>query len=134
MTSQELRNTYLATYNTILRKQAAEHQVQQAEMKAKNAKLEAKVASLENELITSEVAYTTAKAKMEANPTQMKFVAVDATLHARAKLMEKFQARQHVDWDLDFKIEVWKDKEAELARGDGEGKTAEEPLSPRVES
>ena len=133
VTSQERRNTELATSNTSLRKQAAEHQVQQAELKAKNDELEVKVASLEKELTTSEVVCAVANAEMEVTLIQMKSVVVDVNIHARVELMEEFMVGQHVDWDPNFEIGVWKDKEAELAEANDKGETIEEPSSPRVE-
>ena len=54
----------------------------------------------------------------------MKSVAVDAILHARAELIEEFKAGQHTDWDPDFEINVWKEREVELAEAGREGEAA----------
>lgn len=62
----------------------------------------------------------------------MKSLAIDATLHARAKLMEEFKAGQHFEWDLDYEIELWKNREAELAMEGNEDD--EEPATPRIQS
>ena len=92
----------------------------------KNAELEARLASLQMELATSEVACV-AKSETYTTLTQMKSMAMYVILHARAELMKEFKAGQHVDWDSNFEISVWKEIEAKLAR-------IEEPSSPRVES
>ena len=111
MTAQERRDNDLAASNTSLRKQAselivaqAELRVRTAELEAQNAELEAKFATLEGEITTSKAARTASEAEVEANLAQMKSVDVDATLHARAELMEAFKASQHAEWDPDFKV------------------------------
>ena len=81
MTSQEKRNMELAASNTTLRKQVAKSHCVEAE-------LEEKVTSMEKELTISEVAQVAAQVKLEATLKQMKSVVVDATLHARAELIE----------------------------------------------
>ena len=77
------------------------------ELKARNATLEAKFASLEDELAALKVACTATEAEVKATLTQMKSVTMDATLHARAELMEEFKAGQHIDWNPNLEIEVW---------------------------
>ena len=64
----------------------------------------------------------------------MKYVAVDATFHARAELMEEFKVGKHVDWDPDYEISFWKEKDAELAEAVGEDEATGNPLTLRVES
>ena len=64
----------------------------------------------------------------------MKFVAVDATLHARVEPMEEFKASKHFEWNPDYEIGFWKEKEAELAEAGEEGEATGEPSTPRAES
>ena len=52
-------------------------------------------------------------------------ILVDATLHACAKLMEEFKARKHAEWDPDFEIRVWCERELEMVGG-----AAEEGVEP----
>ena len=47
----------------------------------------------------------------------MKTLKLDATFHAQAKLMEEYKARRYAEWDLDYEIRVWKEREAELTGG-----------------
>ena len=47
---------------------------------------------------------------METTLKQMKSVAIDVTLHARAELMEEFKVGKHSEWDLDYEIRFWKKK------------------------
>ena len=46
----------------------------------------------------------------------MKYVVVDATLHSGDELMEEFKAEQHADWEPDYEIGVWKEREVMLAK------------------
>ena len=65
---------------------------------------------------------------------KIKFIDVDATLHARAKLMEEYKAREHVNWDPDQEIKTQRDKEAVLTKGAEEEDTNEGESSPMAES
>ena len=51
------------------------------------------------------------------NLSVIKSISVNATLHARAKVMEEFKAGKHAEWDPDFEIGVWRERELELAGG-----------------
>ena len=64
----------------------------------------------------------------------MKYVDVDATLHAKAEPMEKFKVGKHADWDPNYEIGFWNERKAELAEDIGEGEAVGNPLTPRVES
>ena len=46
---------------------------------------------------------------------------VNATLHMRAELMEEFKVGKHSEREPDYKIKIWKEREAELAKGGEEG-------------
>ena len=92
MTSQEKTNVELATSNTSLRKQVAESNCVEAKYKEN-------VTSLKKELTIYVAAQTAAQAKMDTTLRQMKFVAIDATLHSRVELMEEFKVGKHVEWD-----------------------------------
>ena len=61
-------------------------------------------------------------------------MAMDATFHARAELMEDFKVGQHADWDLDFEINVQNERKAELDEAGGKGEVAGKRSTPRVES
>ena len=89
---------------------------------------------MEKELVTSEAACAATKFEMDATLTHMRSVVVDATFHERAELMEEFKAGQHVEWELDFEIGIWKEREGELAGARSMDEKTEEPLSPMVES
>ena len=93
-----------------------------------------RISSLEKELTASQDAQKAADAKLKATLKSMKSVVVDATLHARAKLMEDFKAIKHSEGDPDYEIGFWKEREAELMEAVKGGKVAGEPLTPRVES
>ena len=95
--------------------------------------LKAQIDSLKKELANSDAECVAAKAEVESTMNKMNFIAVDATFHAWAKLMEEYKARQHVIWDLDQEIQTWKDREAVLAGGEEE-KTSDGESSPMAES
>ena len=72
----------------------------------------------------------------KATLMQMKSVTVDATLHAWVERMEEYKAGQHVNWDPDYDIRVWKEREAMLAETDQaneEEMTAKRQSTPMVE-
>ena len=69
-----------------------------------------RIAYLEKELAKSLVAQKATQVKLESTLKQMKSVAIDATLHARAELMEEFKVGKHSEWDLDYEISFWKKK------------------------
>ena len=50
----------------------------------------------------------------------MQFIAVDAILHVRAKLMGEFKRGEHASWDPDQEIQTWEKRVAVLAKGDEE--------------
>ena len=104
-----------------------------AESTRVEAEYKEKVAYLEKEFAISMVAQTAAQAELETTPRQMTSVAIDATLHAWAELMEEFKAGKHAEWDPNYEISLWMEKEAELAEAGGEGNTVGEPSTPRVE-
>ena len=64
----------------------------------------------------------------------MKSVAIDATLHAKAELIEEFKAGKHFEWETDYEINFWKEREVELAEVREEGEAIGEPSTPRAES
>ena len=57
--------------------------------------------TMTKELAKEKVENATLKAEIESTLKKMQFIAVDAILHARAKLMGEFQRCEHVSWDLD---------------------------------
>ena len=87
----------LANSNTSLKKQVLEFGHAEAEQKEK-------IASLEKELATSLAMQKVVEAELDTTLKQMKYVAVDATLHARAELMEEFKVGKHSEWDPDYEI------------------------------
>ena len=130
----------LASSNTSLKKQAIELQVQQTglkfeniDLKVENVELNAQVVSMRKELATFKAMCTAAKAETKNILEQMKFVAVNATLQTRVELMEEYKADQHVGWDLDFEIKVWKEREVALAGDDEAEEMAKELSSPMTE-
>lgn len=54
------------------------------------AELRKKNASLKGELVAFKVSYSAVEVEVESNLKQMKTLAVDATLHARADLLEEY--------------------------------------------
>ena len=92
------------------------------------------IASLEKELAKSLAMQKAARAELETTLKPMKFAAVDVILHARAKFIEEFKVGKYFEWDLDYEIGFWKEREAELAEVGEEGNAIGEPLTPRVES
>ena len=75
-------------------------------LKKENATLKAQIDSLKKELVVFKVECAVSKAETKATLGQMKSIVVDTTLHAKAKLMEEFKARQHADWDPNYDIRV----------------------------
>ena len=74
------------------------------------------ITSLEQELAVSLATWKAAQAELETTLKQMKSVVVDALLHARVKLMEEFKAGKHSEWDPDYEIGFWKEREAEFIK------------------
>ena len=122
---EEERRVHLS--NTTLRKQVVEYGRTDVEQKDK-------IDSLEKELTASFAVQKVAQTKLENTLRQMKSVAVDDTLHERVELMEDFKARKHIEWDLDYEIDFWKEREAELAEAREEGEAIGEPSTPRAVS
>ena len=57
------------------------------------------------------------EAEVKSYMKHMKTLAIDATLHTQAKLMEEYKVGEHSKCDLDYEIEVWVKREAELTAG-----------------
>ena len=125
--AQEKRNVEPTNSNTYLRKQVLEFGCAKAKQKEK-------ITSLEKELATSLATQKAAEAELETTLKQMKFVAVDATIHVRAELIEEFKAGKHSEWDLDYEIGFWKERETKLAEGGKEGDAVGESSTPKVKS
>ena len=66
-----------------------------------------------------------AEKEMAAQLEQMKSLAVNANLHARVELIEEFKASQQADWDRNYKIGVWQERELKLT-----GKVTEKEVVP----
>ena len=117
ITAQERRNVDLATSNTTLRKTAAKLGEEKKELSAKvvklnsrNEKLEdrnaelvkessmqsSQVDSLKKELANEKAENVAVKVELESTLNKMKFIVVDAILHAWDELMEEFKKGEHV--------------------------------------
>ena len=152
--AKERCNIDLATSNTNLRKpvtelgeEKKELSVKVVELKSRNEKLEdrnvelikesamqsSQFDSLKKELANEKAENVAVKAKLESTLNKMKFIAIDAILHAWAKLMEEFKKGEHISWGLDQEIQTWKDREVVLARGEEE-ETDEDESTPMPES
>ena len=88
---------------------------------------------MERELAISGVAQIAAKVELEATLRQMKSVAVDATLHDKAELMEEFKAGKYADWGPDYEFSFRKEREVELIEAVGKGEAASNHSTPRTE-
>ena len=81
---------------------------------------------MKEELAKEKAKNEVVKAELESTINKMKFIVVDAILNARAELMREFKRGKHANWDPDQEIHTWKDREAVLAKGDGEESDKEE--------
>ena len=48
---------------------------------------------------------------------KMKTITVDTTLHAWDELMEEYKVDQQAEWDPNYEIKVWREKESKLGGG-----------------
>ena len=62
----------------------------------------------------------------------MMSMAIDATLHARAEFMDEFKDGNHAEWDPNYEINFWKERESELAETGEHGEAASEPSTPKL--
>ena len=93
------------------------------EMEDKNAELvkesaiqNSQVNPLKEELAKEKARNAVLKAELESALNKVKFIAVDAILHARAELIEEFKKDEHANWDPFQEIQTWKKMELYLYR------------------
>ena len=103
-----------------------------AKLQAQEAILKKSNASLEGELATEKFLRAVVEAEVEFGLKQMKTLVVDMTLHAWAELMEEFKAGHHDEWDPDYEIVVWKEREAEVVQVHRRGKKGPPTLGARA--
>ena len=120
--AQEKRNVDLAASNTTLKKVNAELgdsnkelSLKVVELKSKyeelddnyaelikeNAKLVGQADVVKEELTKEKAENAVIKVELESSLKKMQFIAVDAILHSKAKLMGEFKRAEHATWDLD---------------------------------
>ena len=125
--AQERRNIDLATSNTSLSKTTTKLGESKKELsaKARNEEVEDKntklvkesamqssqVDSLKKELANEKAQNAAVKVELESTLNKMKFIVVDAILHAWDELMEEFKKGEHVSWDPYQEIQTWNDSE-----------------------
>ena len=59
------------------------------------------VDSLKEELAKERAENVAIKAELESTLNKLKFIAIDAILHAQAELMGEFKRGEHANWDPD---------------------------------
>lgn len=74
------------------------------------------------------------QAELDTTLKQMKFMVINATLHARVEVVKEFKDGKLSEWDPDYEIGFWKDREAELAEVREESEATSKPLTPRAKS
>ena len=72
---------------------------------------------MEKDLVAARVMCEAAEKEATPQLEQTKTLTVNATSHAHKELMDEYEAGQQAKWDLDYEIEVWCDRELELAGG-----------------
>ena len=102
--------------NATLRKQVAQLQAREGELKKRND-------GLESALVEERVARETVEKEVDDQLVQIKSLAVDATLHAHAEMMEEYKVGQQAEWDPDYEIGLWRNRDLELAGGTTEEET-----------
>ena len=127
VTSQERRNYDLAATNTSLRKQLAESQVREKDLKKR-------CEAHGDELVAEKFMREAVEKELASQLKQMKTIAIDATLHARAELIKELKARKQGEWDPDYEIGVWREREVELTRMTGDAERVEDPMSLRIDA
>ena len=89
---------------------------------------------MKEELADEKVENATLKVELESALNKVKFIAIDAILHAWTELMENFKKGEHANLDPNQEIQTWKNREAMLAKGDKESEEKEDESTPMVES
>ena len=82
-----------------------------------------------DELAKEKVENATLKAELELTLKNMKFIAVDAMLHAKAELMGKFKRGEHASRDPNQEIQTWEKIVVVLAKGAEEESNEEDDES-----
>ena len=105
------------------------------ELVNENSKVVGQMDAMTEELVKEKAKSAILEAELEATLKKMQFIAVNAILHVRAKLMGEFKRVEHASWDSDQEIQTWKDREDVFAKGDEEESEEEESeLTPTAES
>ena len=102
----------------------------------RNAELVNKMDGVRDELASEKAASAGLKVEFEMAAEKIQTMAVDAVLSARAELMGEFKRGEHSSWDPDEEIEIWRKREAVLARVEStsDGEASEDEGAPVVES